>query len=164
VDERATVVVGVDGSEASCAALRYALADAARRSARVRVVRAFAQPEDFPVPYGLPRPPTLEELTARLETATKTVVESVASEPGLGGVPVDVVAVQGSSAKVLVDEARDADLLVVGHRGLGGVASRLLGSVGLACVLHASCPVTIVRHHRNDVPGSGAATSASTSV
>jgi nucleotide-binding universal stress UspA family protein len=40
--------------------------------------------------------------------------------------------------------ARDADLLVVGHRGRGAVASALLGSVGLRCVLHSTCPVTVV--------------------
>ena len=47
-------------------------------------------------------------------------------------------------AAVLVEEAADADLLVVGHRGHGALGSTLLGSVGLRCVLHAPCPVTVV--------------------
>ena len=49
------------------------------------------------------------------------------------------------SAKALIDQSRDADLLVLGHRGRGGFKSAVLGSVGLHCVLHATCPVTIVR-------------------
>jgi nucleotide-binding universal stress UspA family protein len=60
-------------------------------------------------------------------------------------VPVEVRAVPGNPAEVLLDQAAVADLLVVGHRGLGGVASACLGSVGLQCVLHAICPLTIVR-------------------
>jgi nucleotide-binding universal stress UspA family protein len=46
---------------------------------------------------------------------------------------------------VLVDQSRDADMLVVGHRGRGGLRSAVLGSVGLQCVLHAAVPVTVVR-------------------
>jgi nucleotide-binding universal stress UspA family protein len=73
------------------------------------------------------------------------MVDSVATDPGTSTVPVDVVAIPGSPAKVLVHQTRDADVLVLGHRGRGAVAGALLGSVGLACVLHATCPVTIVR-------------------
>ena len=73
------------------------------------------------------------------------MVESVVAGPGASTVPVDVVAIPGSPAKVLVRQTRDADLLVLGRRGRGAVAGVLLGSVGLACVLHATCPVTIVR-------------------
>jgi nucleotide-binding universal stress UspA family protein len=54
--------------------------------------------------------------------------------------------VSGNPGAVLVDEAADADLLVVGHRGRGGIASACLGSVGLHCVLHATCPVVVVRN------------------
>jgi nucleotide-binding universal stress UspA family protein len=60
-------------------------------------------------------------------------------------VPVDVRVVPGSAGQVLLDQAADADLLVVWHRGRGGIASACLGSVGLQCVLHAACPVVVVR-------------------
>jgi len=46
---------------------------------------------------------------------------------------------------VLIEQSQGAELLVVGHRGLGGFRSAVLGSVGLHCVLHAACPVTVVR-------------------
>jgi nucleotide-binding universal stress UspA family protein len=51
----------------------------------------------------------------------------------------------GHPAQVLLTAAQGADLLVLGHRGRGVVLSALLGSIGLQCVLHAPCPVTIVR-------------------
>jgi nucleotide-binding universal stress UspA family protein len=55
------------------------------------------------------------------------------------------IAVEGQAADVLLQEAQDADLLVVGNRGRGGFASLLLGSVSQQVVHHASCPVIIVR-------------------
>jgi nucleotide-binding universal stress UspA family protein len=60
-------------------------------------------------------------------------------------VPIEVEIRGGRPGEVLVDAAEGAALLVVGHRGLGSAASVLLGSVGLHSVLHATCPVTVVR-------------------
>jgi nucleotide-binding universal stress UspA family protein len=77
------------------------------------------------------------------------VDEVRAEQRGGPDVPVEVQGIVGSPAKVLLEQACDADLLVLGHRGLGGFASAMLGSVGLQCVLHAQGPVTIVR----DGPG-----------
>ena len=56
--------------------------------------------------------------------------------------------VEGQAARVLVEAARGAELLVVGSRGLGGFRSLLLGSVGQQCAHHALCPVVIVRAER----------------
>jgi nucleotide-binding universal stress UspA family protein len=61
-------------------------------------------------------------------------------------------AVQGQAAGVLLHASRDADLLVVGSRGLGGFRGLLLGSVSRQCVDHASCPVVVVRHVNADIP------------
>jgi nucleotide-binding universal stress UspA family protein len=69
----------------------------------------------------------------------------LSAHPELVGVPVTVEAVIGAPGRVLVEAAAGADELVLGHRGRGAVRSALLGSVGLHCALHASCPVTIVR-------------------
>jgi nucleotide-binding universal stress UspA family protein len=71
----------------------------------------------------------------------------------------------GAPAAVLVEQAQGADLLVVGNRGRGGLASALLGSVSLHCVLHAPCPITIVRPapqptKEHSAPGTATATSS----
>ena len=147
MDEQATIVVGVDGSDCARSALEFALDEATRRGAQVRVVWAFPPPEYWATAYGMPAPPPLEELTADLERAGQAMVDEVVR--GRGGsaaqIPIHVQALVGSPGKVLVAQAEDADLLVLGHRGRGGLRSAALGSVGLYCVLHATVPVTIVR-------------------
>jgi nucleotide-binding universal stress UspA family protein len=140
------IVVGVDGSPHSRVAVRYALAEAARRGARVVAVRAFEMPETWYEGYEVIVMPGPSEVTANIESRTLGLLRAVAEE--LGGaardVPIEALAILGSPAKALLDRARDADLLVVGHRGRGALASRILGSVGLHCLLHATCPVTVV--------------------
>ena len=91
-------------------------------------------------------PAPLGEVTVGLEKATQHMVDEVrAQRPERGDIPVDIRALIGHPATVLVEQSCDADLLVLGHRGRGGFASAVLGSVGLQCVLHARGPVTIVR-------------------
>ena len=146
MNERYAVVVGVDGSRESQAALRFALVDAARRRVGVRVVAAYVPPEYWAVSYGLSALPTLDELDRDSEQIARSAVAAVVEvEPRLGRVPTELVTLPGPAAKALIDQSRDADLLVLGHRGRGGFKSAVLGSVGLHCVLHATCPVTIVR-------------------
>ena len=57
----------------------------------------------------------------------------------------EIVVAAGPAAGVLIDKSAEVDVLVLGHRGRGGFASMLLGSVGLQCVQHARCPVIVVR-------------------
>jgi nucleotide-binding universal stress UspA family protein len=141
-----TIVVGVDGSDWSRAALEFALDEAARRGAAVRVVLAMPETEYWATAYAM-SPSLVEELSSGLEKVGRDMVDDVVR--GRSGAPVDVLvevhALGGSPGHVLVEQSRDADLLVVGHRGRGGFRSALLGSVGLQCVLHASVPVTVVR-------------------
>jgi nucleotide-binding universal stress UspA family protein len=149
------VVVGVDGSPGGRAALEYALQEAARRQARVRVIAAAAVPEYWAISYGTFVPPAPAEIVREMQKATqKHVDEIIAARPDIAaGVPVSVECRAGRPGEVLCDAAEGADVLVVGHRGRGSVASALLGSVGLHCVLHASCPVTVVRAAVRPVPG-----------
>lgn len=146
MDEIGTVVVGVDGSSGSRAPLDHALQDAARRGARLRVVAAVPLPDYWSMAYGMgPLPPAEFDADVRNE-AQLMVDDVVAAHPDLcTRVPVTVDAVNGSPAEVLLRASQDADLLVLGHRGRGGLSSVLLGSVGLQCVLRAVCAVTIVR-------------------
>jgi nucleotide-binding universal stress UspA family protein len=143
---RGTVVVGVDGSDCSRAALEFAFDEAVRRRAAVRVVLALPEFDHWATPYVV-SPAMHDELSADLEEVGRDMVDTVVGERGgaVAEVPVEVRAVSGTPGHALVTEAADADLLVVGHRGRGGLTSALLGSVGLQCVLHASVPVTVVR-------------------
>jgi nucleotide-binding universal stress UspA family protein len=153
--ERYGVVVGVDGSPESHVALRFALTDAARRRTGVRVVSAYLPPEYWAVSYGLTTLPTRTDLAEDSAQVGQEAIEAaLAAEPGLAVVPTEVVALPGPAAKALIEQAREADLLVVGHRGRGGFKSAVLGSVGLHCVMHATCPVTIVRPERVAAPTS----------
>ena len=146
MDERATVVVGVDGTAESRAALQYAVEEAARRGGRVRAISVFVPVEYWAAELGVSARQVTADIEADLRQRTRAEVDAVrASRPGLTLVPVEVRALPGSAAQVLVEQSRTADLLVVGHRGHGAVASVMLGSVALRCVLTAECAVTVVR-------------------
>ena len=146
MSSQATIVVGVDGSECSRAALEFAFDEAVLRRAAVRVVAAYPEADYWAAAYGLSQV-VVEELSAEFGKAAHEAVDTVVRErgDGLSDVPVEIRTVGGLPGRVLVEQARDADLLVVGHRGRGGFRSAVLGSVGLQCVLHASVPVTVVR-------------------
>jgi nucleotide-binding universal stress UspA family protein len=138
------VVVGVDGSVDSAAALRYAVAEANRRCARLRVVASYAYPEYTALGYATPILVSQQTVETELRAQIRSMVDAeLATDPQ----PPDteIVVRAGAAAEVLVDSSADADVLVVGHRGRGGFASAMLGSVGLGCVLHAQCPVIVVR-------------------
>jgi len=146
MEETNTIVVGVDGSPESQVALRFALEDAHRRGARVRAVTAYLSPEFWAASYGIAALPTIEDVVEDNVTVARDTLNAVVEDsPMLGEVPVDVVALPGAPASVLIEESQGATLLVVGHRGRGGFKSAVLGSVGMHCVLHATCPVTVVR-------------------
>lgn len=143
------VVVGVDESDYSLEALRVALDEAVRRQASVRVVSVFESSGLFAGRYNIPIPVPDEELA---KTVTADVGRIVDRELASHHVvpPLEIVARPGSPARVLVEESENAALLIVGHRGRGGFASSLLGSVGMQCVLHARCPVLVVRPTAGD--------------
>jgi nucleotide-binding universal stress UspA family protein len=150
-DRRPTVVVGVDDSAAARAALASAMRSASRRGARLRVLSVYEPPEWRLGPaFTVPLPSRAEIESSLLERA-RALVRGVAYELGAEGLArpeITVEARPGRAAETLVEAARGADELVVGHRGRGAVAAALLGSVGWGCVLHAPCPVRVVRDDR----------------
>jgi nucleotide-binding universal stress UspA family protein len=162
----ALIVVGVDGSPEAAEALEYAAADAARRGATLRVVSVAPVPEYWVVPIGVVPPrvavPSWELQAAAREAAQSAVDTLAAARPDLiRSIEVEAVGVCGHPAAELVEQSRGAELLVLGHRGRGTVASVVLGSVGLSCVLQAQCPVTIVRPtNQTPRPAATAETSA----
>ena len=141
-----TIVVGVDGSDCSRAALEFAFEEAVLRGAAVRVIAALPETDYWAASYGL-SPALLDELAADQEKMARSMVDTLVRERGsaLADVPVQVRAIGGGAGRVLVEQSREAEMLVVGHRGHGVFRSAVLGSVGLQCVLHATVPVTVVR-------------------
>ena len=131
------IVVGVDGSESSKAALAWAIRQARLTGAVVLAVTAWAFPDEYGYPMIMP---TLD--WKRLATQ---VVTAAIREVGLGDIPVRYEVVRGNAARALVAASGGADLLVVGSRGHTGFVEALLGSTGQHCVRHATCPVVVVR-------------------
>jgi nucleotide-binding universal stress UspA family protein len=144
------IVVGVDGSEESAAALRWAVEEAKLRDARVEAVHAWSfVPMATTADSGLvPMAWTesTEMLTATHEAAARVAEEQVESVLGAGH-GVDVSLVQGDASDALLATAKGADLLVVGNRGRGALKEMLLGSTSGRVADHAPCPVVVVRAH-----------------
>jgi nucleotide-binding universal stress UspA family protein len=139
------IVVGVDGSPGGRSALRFALREAHLRGADVRVVGAWHLPvAAYAGGYG----PGDPDLGAELEKVALHNIEQALDEAGAGEIPVETIVREGVPARVLLDEAQDAELLVVGSRGLGGFRGLLLGSVSQQCAHHAPCPLVIVPYER----------------
>jgi nucleotide-binding universal stress UspA family protein len=140
------IVVGVDHSAGAAEALRFALEEARLRHATLRVVHAwqFGYIGLSGIQDGLPAVGgELDDFRrAAADALDATLREAIPEE---GGVKVERRVVEGAPGVVLVNESRDADLLVVGSRGHGGFARLLLGSVSEQCAHHSECPVVIVR-------------------
>ncbi len=133
-----TIVVGVDGSECGDRALRFALAEARLRGADVRAVHAWSMPYyEFPIP--------VEDVRSGAVALLDDAVERAVSGESDPLPAIARIAAQGQTSVVLVDESKGAELLVVGSRGHGGLASLLLGSTSMQCAHHAACPIAIVR-------------------
>jgi nucleotide-binding universal stress UspA family protein len=139
------VVVGVDGSKSSLAALRVAAEEARTRGATLRIVVAWHIPLAV-YTDGLPPP---DEITGDLrEAAQEIATQAEAALPA--GIEFETKLREGQPADVLIDESEGADVLVVGSRGLGGLARFVLGSVSRHVQDHAKCPVVVVPHEHED--------------
>lgn len=138
------IVVGVDGSEPGRVALRWALREAGIRNAEVHAVHVWSYPSAGGL-AGLPISPSIdlhETAEGRLREEVDTAVAASGST-----VAVHQHVVEGGTAHRLMEVAEDADLLVVGARGLGGFAALVLGSVSQQAAHHAKVPVAIIRDH-----------------
>jgi nucleotide-binding universal stress UspA family protein len=141
------VVVGVDGSETAKLAVAWAAREAALRGMTLELVAAWeVPPSAYAYGYGFPGVP--EDLTTGMkERAERRLAEALDDARAIApGIPIETLASEGQPADVLLHVAAEADLLVLGSRGLGGFRGLLLGSVSQQCSHHASCPVVIVRH------------------
>jgi nucleotide-binding universal stress UspA family protein len=133
------IVVGVDGSESSIQALRWAIEQARLTGASVDAVMAWKFPTG-----------TFDRMTRAevdFEASNRDALAGILGHEGASqsGVEVRPVVTEGHPADVLLRASSGADLLVLGSRGLGGFTSAVVGSVSLQCVLHAHCPVLVLR-------------------
>jgi nucleotide-binding universal stress UspA family protein len=146
------VVVGVDGSGSAYRAVEWAAAEAARRGVGLRVVSAFSwTTADHPARHdgGVARyrDQLLETARHRLSRAARIAADT---SPGLEtATQVEI----GAPIEVLGSEARRAQLLVLGDRGLGGLGGLVLGSVAVALAARGACPVVIVRGETRSTDG-----------
>ncbi len=146
------IVVGVDGSEESRAALAWAVEEGRLRQAPVLAIHAWEVPM-VPAPTGLV-PPSVEvvgDLTELREDAAslvETMVREIAGDAA--DVEIRPLTVEDKPVNALLDaaERNDAQMIVVGSRGHGGFVSLLIGSTSDQVARHATCPVVIHRHRR----------------
>jgi nucleotide-binding universal stress UspA family protein len=138
---RRRIVVGVDGSESSLAALRWAVCQAELTGAPLEAVSAW----EWPVSYSgweTPMPPDYDpadEAQRQLDKAVSAVLTPA------DAIEVRRSVIEGHAAPVLEALSKTADLVVVGSHGHGEFAGMLLGSVSEHCVTHCHCPVVVIR-------------------
>lgn len=136
------IVVGVDGSASGKEALRWAARLAPTLDATIEVVNAWEyQPTDVAIPA-----PVMDWEAIGRRTVTTSIHEVFGDAPPAGLV---TRVMQGHPARVLLDAAHGASMLVVGSRGLGGFAGLVLGSISRHVAERATCPVLVVHapHH-----------------
>jgi nucleotide-binding universal stress UspA family protein len=132
------IVVGVDGSHPSHVAIEWAAREAALRGVPLTVVHVLPSADidswvDVPVP---------EDYLAERDRRAEQVVADAVSDAH--GIVVEHRIVPGPNVPALVDISKDAEMIVVGCRGLGGVQGLLLGSVSSGLVHHSHCPVAVI--------------------
>ncbi|WP_099040685.1 universal stress protein [Mycobacterium neglectum] len=139
------IVVGVDGSTASDVATEWAARDAALRNVPLTVVHILPATSigpwvDMPVSadYWSQRDRRADQV---IDDAMQVVAEATS---GAAGLTTQRRVVSGSAVPTLVDMSKDAEMVVVGRRGLGGVKRLLLGSVSSGLLHHAHCPVAVI--------------------
>ncbi len=133
------ILLGVDGSPPSLRAAKVAGDLARDQQARLCVVVAF-----HPIPDYLGKPYWEETLSSHLGHAQKVLEQALEQVGEVEALETEVI--QGPAAEALITLARErnADLIVLGRRGVGGLTSLLLGSQAVKVVAHATCPVLLV--------------------
>jgi nucleotide-binding universal stress UspA family protein len=136
------IVVGIDGSDPSQAALRWAAQEAHRRGVGLQAVTCWSYPM---LPWGPYQPPLSgQDFSAEARAVAEAEVDKVLG-PDRDSLDVQIAVLEGAASLRLLDYDQAADLIVVGSRGRGGFAGLLLGSVSQHLAEHARCPVVIIR-------------------
>ncbi|WP_307082841.1 universal stress protein [Arthrobacter agilis] len=132
------IVVGVDGSPSSVTALQLAARMVPLMGDVVHAVSVW----QYPLVFGIYTP-----IEWNYEELAGKALEQAMTDAFPGDAPCDVQprVIHGSPAEVLIEESRDASMVVVGSRGHGGFSGLLLGSVSSAVAERAGCPVLVAR-------------------
>jgi nucleotide-binding universal stress UspA family protein len=146
-DGQPAILVGVSGSGASLAALRWAAVEARRRDARLRVIQAW-EPRPARAPYAAAATDDGSSAGTAAGHLARLVRATTGDQAGAG---IDVEVVAGPAERVLVDASADASMLVLGSGGqtpftpaADQQAERPVGPVIRACLSHAHCPVLVI--------------------
>jgi len=148
------IVVGVDGSTASTAAVRWAARRASKRNTGLTIVHASPPvvPETSLVEWSGPAPS--EVLRAQEEQARRLINDAAkTANDTAGGLRIQAKVILAAPVPALLELSNDAQILVVGRRGRSALAGVLLGSVSIAMIHRARCPVAVI----NDEPPAEAA-------
>jgi nucleotide-binding universal stress UspA family protein len=141
-EARQVVVVGVDGSDASVAALSWAGGYAAATGATLQPLHIWHYPTSAGLPPGVTPPQVSDEVKANQQKELDEAIAKANLDPAA---QVESRIAYGHPAEVLIDESQNVSLIVVGHRGHGGFSGMLTGSVAQHVINHAACPVVLVR-------------------
>jgi nucleotide-binding universal stress UspA family protein len=132
------IVVGVDGSESSIAALRRGVRIATALGTSLEAVTTWRYPTSYASVGG--------EFMDSPEDDAKTIVGDASQAVFASKAPAwfTAIAREGNADQVLIEQSKGAEMLIVGSRGHGGIAGLLLGSVSALCAERATCPVLVV--------------------
>jgi nucleotide-binding universal stress UspA family protein len=140
---RGPIVVGVDGSLGSVEALKWALAEATARKVWVKVVHTWQIPVTYATQVWVN--PDIDQLQHAADSVVTATVARATEGQDLNTLPaIHRTIKEGYAAGVLLEESKDAELIVVATRGHGGFVGLLLGSVATHVVNQAACPVVVV--------------------
>ena len=147
----ARIVVGIDASDDAARAVAWAFDEARLRHAELVLVHTYVPHAlSYPVPDYLAEPEVGDSRSEEhLRSAHAALIDEVlATVTDTSDVSVTRIVREGNPAAILCEVAEEADLLVVGARGLGGFRGLLLGSVSQQVVAHSPCPVVVVTPER----------------
>jgi len=146
------VVVGIDGSRGSLAALREALEEARLRHASLHLVMAWQLSYSE---IAIESPAVVKRIVMHNEEILETALDSI-DHGRAAGVEVSAELINEHPATALLSAASDAALLVIGAQGTSGLTGALAGSVAHAAIHHATCPVLVVPQAKRRTTGSAA--------
>jgi len=145
-----TIAVGVDGSDSALRAVSWAAAEAVRRGSVIRLVSVAHLP---PSGYQMAAPVPAEVIDQINEQSRQAAQQAQAViEDRYAGLTVDTAVLTGPPVPALIEESANAQLMVLGSRGLGGFTGMLVGSTAVGLVAHGHCPVAVIR---GDVASAG---------